>query len=105
VITEASKDAPYGIIILSPKFLSNEWAEKQVSWLFSRLIGGENLLLAIAHGFTKDFDALPVVSKLNWHFEAQTSLEGIMELIYGNTSEGIEPLADRLTEEIINWYK
>jgi len=103
-VTEASRAAPYAIIIISPSLLDNRWAQKQIGWLRARLIGGENLLLAITHGFPKE-NIRQFIAHLNWHRLAASYLEGIMELVQDSTDDGIEQLADTLIDEITNWHR
>lgn len=104
LVVEATQSAPYGVIILSRSLLNNRWAEKQIGWLCARLIGGQNLLLAITHGFRSE-NIHDIMAELKWHRAAASYLECLMELVQGSTDDGIEQISDVLTDEIINWHK
>ena len=103
-VIEATQGKPYGLIILSRALLHNRWAEKQIGWLCARLVGGQNLLLAITHGFDTD-EVADVITELQWHRQAATYLESIMELVRGSTDSGIEKISSVIAEDITNWHK
>jgi len=103
-VIEATQGEPYGLIILSRNLLRNRWAEKQIGWLCARLVGGQNLLLAITHGFGSQ-DVGSLIAELNWHRQAATYLESVMELVRGSTDSGIEELSNAIADDITNWHK
>lgn len=102
VVMESEAENSYGIIVISPSLLANVWAETQISWLFARLIGGHQLLLAVTHGFG-DKTATQITAELGWQRAAGSYLDRIIELSQGCTDDGVGRAADALASEVSHW--
>lgn len=101
-VSQAAERALICIVILSPALLRNKWASKQFEWLYSRTLCGKNVILPVVHGFAKK-DVPALAKHLHWHKKPTKYLEYLLDLAEGTTVGGIEPLADRLANDIRLW--
>ena len=102
VIMELETIGPFAIVIVSPSLIANLWADKQLGWLFARLIGGHQLLLAVTHGFESKPPST-LTHDMGWQHGSVSYLERIIELSLGSTDDGVEKIADAIASEITHW--
>jgi hypothetical protein len=86
-IDDGLASSRYGIVILSATFLRKKpWTERELDGLVQKEVNGKKVILPVWHGVTREDIAkysLPLADK-----------------VAGNTSDGIETLADRLAEAV-----
>jgi predicted acylesterase/phospholipase RssA len=104
VVSQAAETTLITVVILSPALFINERASKQLAWLHSRTVSGENIVIPVVHGFSKN-DIKQLSHYLRWHKTPDDYLEYLLTLSAGSTSLGPEKLADRLVEEIVAWIR
>jgi predicted acylesterase/phospholipase RssA len=104
VITEAAESTLITIMVFSPSMLKNVNASKQLAWLFSRTLSGENVIIPIIHDIDKK-DVTELVHHMKWHEAPTEYLDYLLNLAAGSTRSGIDTLAKRLLEEIILWLR
>jgi predicted acylesterase/phospholipase RssA len=103
-ISQATETAMFSVVILSPAFLENSWAAKQVEWLYERTLSGKTVILPVIHGFGKE-DIHSFVKELRWRMTPSKYLEYLLEVSEGATTEGIASLGDKLAERIKRWHE
>jgi uncharacterized protein len=103
VLSQAAETSLINIVVLSPALLSNKWASKQLEWLYTRTLSGKNVILPVVHGFAKK-DVPGLVHHLHWHKMPGKYLEYLIDLAEGTTADGIEPLADRVAQDVLQWF-
>jgi hypothetical protein len=103
-ITEAAESTLITIMVFSPSMLKNVHASKQLAWLFSRTLSGENVIIPIIHDIDKK-DVADLVHHMKWHVAPTEYLDYLINLAAGSTRSGIDTLAKRLLEEIILWLR
>lgn len=102
MIMEVETLGPFSIVLVSPGLVANLWADKQLGWLFARLVGGHQLLLAVTHGFDAKQPS-KLTHDMGWQHAAVSYLERIIELSLGSTDNGVEKIADAIASEITHW--
>ena len=102
VVSQAAEASLINIVVLSPSLLKNKWASRQLEWLYTRTLSGKNVILPVVHGFARK-DVSGLVHHLHWHKMPGQYLEYLMDLAEGTTADGIEPLADRVALDVIQW--
>lgn len=53
-LTQASPNSRFGIVVLSPSFLSKGWTQYELDGLVTMSVSGKQGLLPLWHGVTKD---------------------------------------------------
>lgn len=104
VVSQAAETTLITVVILSAALFINEKASKQLAWLYSRTVSGENIVIPIVHGFSKE-DISQLSHHIRWHKTPSEYLEYLLTLSAGSTNLGPEKLADRLVEEIVSWIR
>ncbi len=104
LISQAAEATTINIVIISPALLSNQWASKQLEWLYSRTLSGENVIMPVVQGFAKR-DVPKLVHHLQWHEQPGKYLEYLINLSEGSMDAGIDELANRLAKDIILWIR
>jgi uncharacterized protein len=103
-VSQATETAMFSVVVLSPAFLENSWAAKQIEWLYERTLSGKTVILPVVHGFTKE-DIPSLVKPLKWRKTSRKYLEYLLELSEGATREGIPSLGNRLADRIRRWHE
>ena len=104
VISQAAETTLITVIVFSPSLFKSRRAAKQLAWLFSRTLSGENVIVPVIHGFTQD-DIPNLVHHLQWHETPDAYLEYLLNISAGASTLGTEGLAQRLFEEIVLWLR
>ncbi|MDR3614345.1 MAG: patatin-like phospholipase family protein [Candidatus Obscuribacterales bacterium] len=104
IISEAAETTLITIMVFSPSMLKNVNASKQLAWIFSRTLSGENVIIPIIHDIDKK-DITDLVHHMKWHEAPTEYLNYLLKLAAGSTRSGIDTLAKRLLEEIILWLR
>ena len=104
VVSQAAETTLITIVIFSPALFKNETASKQLSWLYSRTLSGENVVIPVIHGYAK-YDVSSLAHYIRWHPAPTEYLEYLFTLSAGSTTTGMDKLSNRLYEEIISWLR
>ncbi len=102
LVSHAAERSLISIVVLSPALLKNTWASKPLEWLYSRTLGGKNVILPVMHKFGQK-DVASLARHLRWHKMALKYWEYLLDPAEGTTAAGIAPLANHLAEEIKLW--
>jgi len=88
-IARGLSNSRFGIVIISKSFLAKKWPRKELDALLQLENDGQNVIIPIVHGID-DLDAL------------EAMYPTLADRVFGNTSVGIDELADQVMRTILH---
>lgn len=85
-IDEGLLNSEYGIVIISPSFFRKEWPQRELAGLVQKEVNGKKVILPVWHNVARDM--------------VVRHSPTLADKVAGNTSEGIDHLADKLMDAI-----
>ncbi len=104
LVSMSAEDTLITIILFSPALLKNAKATEQLSWLFSRTLSGENVIIPVIHRLQNQ-DISDLVHHMQWHESPKEYLQYLFNLSISSANLNIEALSDKLFEEVLCWLR